>query len=263
MEDIRRGIVGWFVHKKIETKVEGFVVGVSGGIDSAVASALCAHTGFKTMVVTLPIDIGNHTYKSARRSLNHIKWLHSRHPNIRHMNINLDSTYHALRQAIPSVATRVNWLAMANMQARLRMTALYTVANHNNLLVCGTGNKIEDFGIGFFTKHGDGAVDISPLADLMKSEVYKLADCLGIRKEIREAIPSDDLWANGRSDVDQIGATYPELEWAMNYRDAEEWGVQQDAPNERQTEVLAIYDELHAKNYHKMMMPPKYEIRRI
>jgi NAD+ synthase len=137
-------------------------------------------------------------------------------------------------------------LAMANSRSRLRMMTLYAIGQSENCLVAGTGNKIEDFGVGFYTKYGDGGVDISPIADLTKSEVFELAAHLGVIESIRIAKPTDGLWGDGRSDEDQLGATYPELEWAMDFEGDEE------TLSERQKEVLAIYSKFHIQNKHKM-----------
>jgi NAD+ synthase len=147
-----------------------------------------------------------------------------------------------------------NQLSMANSRARLRMMTLYAVGQTNGLLVVGTGNKVEDFGIGFYTKYGDGGVDISPIADLNKTEVYKLAEYLNVLKEIRQAEPTDGLWSDQRKDEDQIGATYVELEWAMSFSGS------QDDLSDRETKVLEIYKRLHEMNSHKMQPIPVCKI---
>lgn len=262
MQRVKNTIIRWLVNKKIDTNTNGFVVGVSGGIDSAVASTLCAQTGFYTLVVNMPIHMGNHN-ASTRIALKHINWLRAKHPKAHHMDFHLTNTYHAMRQSIPGIKPRVNWLAMANMQARLRMTALYTLANTYNLLVCGTGNKVEDFGIGFFTKYGDGGVDISPIGDLYKSDVYKLAKHLDIIKAIQKSEPSDGLWEDGRTDESQIGATYDELEWAMKFVKKHRFDLDEVSGNltERQRKVLVIYQYLNKANKHKMEEIPVCKMR--
>lgn len=234
-------IVTWLKKYAQQCGTKGFIIGISGGIDSAVTSTLCAKTGLDVLVLNMPI---RQTKAESDRGVEHISWLTSNFSNVKTLTIELTDTFTMLEQAFPH-QTKVNPLAMANSRARLRMATLYAVGQTNSLLVAGTGNKIEDFGIGFFTKYGDGGVDISPIADLTKSEVFQLAKALNIVTSIQQAKPTDGLWEDGRSDEDQIGATYPELEWAMEYSDN---GQQL---TERQQEVLAIYAKLHNANKHK------------
>jgi NAD+ synthase len=179
------------------------------------------------------------------RGNKHIENLKSRFSNVSSLEINLTKTFETLENIYPKETVQ-NHLAMANTRARLRMTTLYAVAQDNNLLVAGTGNKVEDFGIGFYTKYGDGGVDLSPIADLMKTEVFALAKHLNVINEIQVAKPTDGLWEDGRSDEDQIGATYPELEWAM------EFSGNESELNERQKFVLNLYRKLNRTNKHKM-----------
>lgn len=231
----------------------GTVVGVSGGIDSAVTSALCARTGLPTLCVEMPI---HQATSQVARAKDHIAWLRARHPNVRMEVVQLTPLFDALVAAFPVHDDKaVMELALANTRARLRMTALYYFAGLLRYVVAGTGNKVEDFGIGFFTKYGDGGVDLSPIADLTKTEVYAVARELGIIDSIMQAKPTDGLWGDDRSDEDQIGASYPELEWAMELR---ERGVDPKtmALTPRQQEVLAIFDRRKAANAHKMTMPP-------
>lgn len=203
---------------------------------------LCAQTGKKVLLVSMPI---RQTSAEYNRGAEHIADLERRFPNVEAAEIDLTDAFGMLEKTLPQ-DTAANHLAMANTRARLRMTTLYALGQTHGLLVAGTGNKIEDFGIGFYTKYGDGGVDISPIADLTKTQVFRLADHLGIVRSIQEARPTDGLWEDGRSDEDQIGATYPELEWAMDF-DGEE-----SALTERQKEVLGIYRRLNRINRHKM-----------
>ncbi len=237
-------IVNWLTAYCEKSRMNGFVIGISGGIDSALTSTLCALTGKQVICLNMPI----HQHKAEYdRGQQHIQWLKSNYSNITSSEVELTQPFDSISKAFPlEIQDR---LTMANTRARLRMTTLYAFASHHKLLVAGTGNKIEDFGIGFFTKYGDGGVDVSPIADLMKSEVYTLAKELGVVDSIQQAAPTDGLFADGRSDEDQIGATYNELEWVMNFI-----ATKQDpaALNARQKEVMAIYQQRHAANLHKI-----------
>ncbi|MDF3028557.1 MAG: synthetase [Fluviicola sp.] len=235
-------ISNWLKQYALDAGVNGFVVGISGGVDSAVTSALCARTGMKVLVLNMPI---RQPKAELSRATEHIDWLLTNFSNVEAQTIDLTDTFHHLEKTFPS-RTVENHLAMANSRARLRMTTLYALGQTHGLLVTGTGNKIEDFGVGFFTKYGDGGVDLSPIADLTKTEVFELAGALNIVDSILTAKPTDGLWEDGRSDEDQIGATYPELEWAMDFNGNEE------TLNQRQKEVLAIYRKLNKANKHKM-----------
>lgn len=233
-----------------QTPLDGFVVGVSGGVDSALTSTLCAMTGKPVVLVNMPI---RQKQEEFNRSETQIKSLKQRFSNVKDYEIDLGETFKKLELTLPKEAVE-NGLAMANTRARLRMLTLYAIGQGNNLLVAGTGNKVEDFGVGFFTKYGDGGVDISPIADLMKSEVFQLAKAVGVIQEILDAPPTDGLWDDERVDEDQIGASYDELEWAMAYKG--------DKTNltERQLEVISIYDKFHKANKHKMVPIPVCEI---
>ena len=249
-------IINWLKEYASTSKTNGFVVGVSGGIDSAVVSTLCAMTGLPVIVLNMPI---RQTTAEYDRASEHINWL-LKFPNVIAKEINLTSAFEAIEATLPEGIQ--DHLTMANTRSRLRMTTLYAFACNNKMLVTGTGNKVEDFGVGFYTKYGDGGVDISPIADLMKSEVYALGAELGIIDSILQARPTDGLWADGRTDEDQIGATYDELEWAMTYL-AKKNGigmVELERPTERQKEVLAIYTRFHNANKHKMMPIPVCKI---
>jgi len=191
-------------------KTESLVVGVSGGIDSSVTSTLCAMTGLKTIVLSMPIK-----QKSTQHdlSLKHQEWLKKKFNNVEGYTVSLDELFNSFKTSLSNFD---NNHGMANSRARLRMTTLYQVASANKGIVVGTGNKIEDFGVGFYTKYGDGGVDISPIADCNKSEVWDLGKELNILKEIIEADPTDGLWDDGRTDEGQLGLSYKDLEEAMN-----------------------------------------------
>lgn len=239
----------WIKNYAISCSSDGFVVGVSGGIDSAVTSVLAAKTGLNLICVEMPI---HQNKKQVKRGLKHIKWLKENFSNVSSIKIDLTLTFDEFVTTISQDNT--NELALANSRARLRMTTLYYLAQANNSLVLGTGNKIEDFGIGFFTKYGDGGVDISPIADLLKSEVYNIGQELGINNDILTAAPTDGLWKNEKTDEDQIGATYAELEWAMNFKGNE------GLLSKREKKVLQIYTTLNNANQHKMNEIPVCKI---
>ena len=243
-------IVNWLSDYANKSTIKGFVIGISGGIDSAVTSTLCAMTGKKVIALNLPIL---QPVSQLNRSNEHIKWLENHFENVSSATVNLTKTFQMISSDLPTSIQ--DHLTMANVRARLRMTTLYAFAGHNGYLVAGTGNKIEDFGIGFFTKYGDGGVDISPIADLTKTEVFELAKELNIVSSIQIAKPTDGLWDDDRSDEDQIGASYPELEWAMEY-DASELKNETNGLTERQQTVLAIYRKLNKANQHKMQPIP-------
>jgi NAD+ synthase len=244
-QEVIKYIVNWLLQYSEKSRTEGFVIGISGGIDSAVTSTLCALTGKKVICLNMPIHQQKPEYD---RSQQHITWLKSNYKNVTAREVELSKPFQSISEALP--ADIQDWLTMANTRARLRMTTLYAFASHHKMLVAGTGNKIEDFGIGFFTKYGDGGVDLSPIADLMKSEVYALAKELGVITSIQEAAPTDGLFADGRNDEDQIGASYDELEWAMNFNSNE--NADHNLLSPRQKEVMAIYQQRHAANRHKI-----------
>jgi NAD+ synthase len=208
-------------------------------------------------VLCLEMPIHQSKYQ-VTRAANHIFWLKEHHPNVRSEWIDLTPVFDNLIEVLPSVSNEdVRLMSLANTRARLRMTSLYYFAALEKLLVAGTGNKVEDFGVGFYTKYGDGGVDLSPIADLLKSEVYELSAYLGVHQDIMEAPPTDGLWGDDRTDEDQIGATYPELEWAMEM-DAE--GKKAEDFSGRQQEVFRIYKKLNAVNRHKMLPIPVCQI---
>lgn len=246
-EKVVEHIVTWLKDYATNAKVNGFVIGISGGIDSAVTSTLCAKTGFPVLCLEMPI---HQAENQITRAYNHIEWLQNNFSKIQTQTIQLTPVFDSLVDSFPSVENEEErFMSLANTRARLRMTSLYYFAALNGYLVAGTGNKVEDFGVGFFTKYGDGGVDLSPIADLTKTEVYKIAKYLGVNNEIIQAAPTDGLWGDDRTDEDQIGASYPELEWAMQMIDE---GKTMDDFDGRKRTVLKIYTKLHKANKHKM-----------
>ena len=247
VEKVTQYIISWLKEYASNAGVKGFVVGVSGGIDSAVTSTLCAKTGLPTLCLEMPI----HQEKDqVNRATRHISFLKDHFKNVSSTLVNLTPVFSSLKEAVPKVDNEEDrFMSLANTRARLRMTSLYYFAGLKNLLVAGTGNKVEDFGVGFYTKYGDGGVDLSPIADLMKSEVYAIASFLEINNEIQEAPPTDGLWGDDRTDEDQLGASYDELEWAMN---AQEMGRTTEEFHGRKKEVYKTYLKLNKANKHKM-----------
>ncbi len=244
--ELSKHITVWLNAYCEKARLSGFIVGISGGVDSALTSTLCALTSKKTILVNLPIRQATSEYTRAKE---HIEDLKSKFANVESLEVDLTDLFHQFEKTLPK-DTVENALAMANTRARLRMTTLYAIGQTHNCLVAGTGNKIEDFGVGFFTKYGDGGVDISPIADLTKTEVTNLAAKLGVIDSILVAKPTDGLWGDDRSDEDQIGATYPELEWAMEFNGDEE------NLDMRQKNVLSIFKKLNTTNKHKMEAIP-------
>ncbi len=254
-EKVTNHIVQWLKDYAIKSGVKGFVIGISGGIDSAVTSTLCAKTGLEVLALEMPI---HQAPSQVNRGLNHIKWLKENFNQITVKQVNITGVFDQLLQALPPVSMEdERFMALANTRARLRMTTLYYFAALKKLLVAGTGNKVEDFGVGFYTKYGDGGVDLSPIADLLKSEVYELAKYMGINDEIITAAPTDGLWGDDRTDEDQIGASYDELEWAMKAFDSKKTASDFIG---REQEVFTIYEKLHRANLHKMNPIPVCKI---
>ena len=196
--------------EKMPSKAQSLIIGISGGIDSSVSSTLSAMTGIKTIVLSMPIK-----QKSSQHdlSLKHQEWLVKNFSNVESHTLNLDKLFETFEGALSNFDSE---LGMANSRARIRMTTLYQVAAANKGIVVGTGNKVEDFGVGFYTKYGDGGVDISPIADCNKSEVWEIGKSINILQEIIDATPTDGLWDDGRTDEGQLGLKYAELEEAMN-----------------------------------------------
>ena len=246
-------ITQWLLQYATNANVKGFVVGISGGIDSAVVSTLCARTGLKTLCVQMPI---HQSSQELLRATEQISFLKNNFENVTEVETDLSAAFDNFISLFDLKDSETKALTLANTRARLRMTALYYHAGINGLLVAGTGNKIEDFGVGFFTKYGDGGVDISPIADLLKSEVFALASFLKIPESLQKAPPTDGLFGDSRTDEQQLGATYDELEWAMSADN----GQGTDASSARQEEVLSIYRRLNKANQHKILPIPVCEI---
>jgi len=241
-------ITGWLKEYSQRASARGFVIGVSGGIDSAVSSTLAARTGLPLLIVEMPI---HQSRDQVTRAQEHIAFLKNSYATVDSVEVELTGVFDRFIEALPDSPDGASReMSLVNTRARLRMTTLYYFAALHGRLVVGTGNKVEDFGIGFFTKYGDGGVDLSPIADLVKTEVYQLGSALGVNEAILKAPPTDGLWGDDRTDEDQIGASYPELEWAMGFNgDAA-------ALDNRQREVLAIYKRLNTANQHKMEAIP-------
>ncbi len=236
-------IVKWLDTYLGRSGLKGFVIGVSGGIDSAVTSCLCARTGKSVLALNMPIYQAK---DQVVRSCDHIAWLEKKFENVQGIDMELSPVFDEIKTSFPGSIQ--DSMTMANTRSRLRMLTLYAFASSHKMLVAGTGNRVEDFGVGFYTKYGDGGVDISPVADLTKTQVYSLGKSLGIIEDILTAAPTDGLWDDNRSDESQIGATYKELEWAMAYLDSSK----KEALNTRQKKVLSIYKKFHIANKHKM-----------
>ena len=245
---LQEKISDWLSNYLIDNKLDSFVIGISGGIDSAVTSTLCAMTGHKTYVIVMPI---HQKEDETNRGIEHCDWLKKQYPNVEDIQIDLTSTFDQFKGVFQDEFK--DKLALANLRARIRMSTLYYIAGNTRGIVVGTGNKIEDFGVGFFTKYGDGGVDISPIADLMKSEVYDLGKSLGIVDSIMIAKPTDGLWDDDRTDEDQLGVSYNQLEWAMNFKG--------DRSNltETQKNILDTYEKHRNKNIHKMKGIPVFK----
>ena len=224
-------ISNWILDYSNKNNFSSLVIGISGGIDSAVTSTLSARTNLQTHVVTMPI-LDHQTLNN--RGNNHVDWLKKNFKNITHHHIDLSKVFGEFQDKLGSNNSEHGY---ANSQARLRMTTLYQIAASNNGIVVGTGNKVEDFGIGFYTKYGDGGVDISPIADCLKTEVWNMGKELGINQEIIEADPTDGLWNDGRTDEQQVGLSYEEIEEAM---------LNEQSSNRNR------YMEIRSKNVHKM-----------
>ena len=252
-DKVTNHIINWLKDYLEKSNLNGFIVGVSGGIDSALTATLCAKTSHPVKCLEMPI------HQNKMQNLNssiQINWLKSNFPNVTCDEVNLSNIFDEFIDMTTDTANELTNLALANSRARLRMLTLYYYSTINRYLVAGTGNKVEDFGIGFYTKYGDGGVDISPIADLLKSQVFELGNHLNLPKEILSATPTDGLWEDGRNDEDQIGASYDEIEWAMN-RDSDDINSE---TNNREKEVISIFKSLNTKNMHKMIPIPVCEI---
>lgn len=243
-------ITTWIKDYAATHGIKSLVVGVSGGIDSAVVSTLCARTGLPTHAVCMPIRQSKHTHEL---SVAHAYWLTKNYSNVTNYTIDLTPTFDKFELAMNGVFT--NELGFANSRSRLRMMTLYQIAQSEQGIVVGTGNKVEDFGVGFFTKYGDGGVDISPIADCMKTEVWAMGRELGIMQEIIDAPPTDGLWDDGRTDQDQLGGlSYQDLELAMQM---DEGIVKSDDP--KLLAQLEKYRTIRSRSLHKMMPIPVFK----
>ena len=255
VEKVNEHIVNWLKTYANNAKVSGFVVGISGGVDSAVTSSLCAQTGLPTLCIEMPI---HQAQNQVNRGREHIDQLQKRFSNVTRAEANLTPIYEAFKTEMAFASDETKYhLSLANTRARLRMTTLYYYAGIHGYLVAGTGNKVEDFGVGFYTKYGDGGVDLSPIADLMKSDVYALGTYLQIPESILQAAPTDGLFGDNRTDEDQLGASYDELEWAML---EDEQGSKSNQFSGREKEAFDIYKRLNLINKHKMEAIPVCEI---
>ena len=236
-------IANWIKNytKTIKTQPVTLVIGVSGGVDSALTSTLCAHTGLKTIAISMPIKQNSSQHDL---SLRHLDYLKKNFDNVDCKIIELDNIFKTFESAMQDFDSE---LAFANSRSRLRMVTLYQVAQSNNGIVVGTGNKVEDFGVGFYTKYGDGGVDISPIADCTKSEVWDLAKEIGVIKDIIDAAPTDGLWDDSRNDENQLGLSYKQLEEAMENKNSQ---------------YYKKYEEIRGPNLHKMKPIPVCEFPR-
>ena len=239
-EQLKNKIVAWIKDYTKENGIKSLVVGVSGGIDSAVVSTLCAETGLPTYVLGMPIH-----QKEEQESLSdtHLEWLHTKFSNVICHKFDLSKTFDTFQFTMKEFGA--NKLALANSRSRLRMVTLYQVAGSVGGIVVGTGNKVEDYGVGFYTKYGDGGVDIAPIADLYKTEVWMLGEHLNVDERIIFASPTDGLWDDGRTDEDQIGATYADLEYAMEHGTGS---------------AIRILHDFNTKNKHKMQPIPTFKL---
>lgn len=249
-----RHIVKWIKDYARSAKLRTLVVGISGGIDSSVVSTLCAETGLDVIVVQMPI---RQNRRLDNRSSMQATWLLERYPNVTHVSMDLTPVFTAFEKQLEPICRDSAGidLAFANSRARLRMMTLYQIAGSYGGIVVGTGNRVEDFGVGFFTKYGDGGVDISPIGDCMKTAVWDMGCELGLPQEIIDAEPTDGLWDDGRTDEGQLGMTYPELELAMTQAETNS-GVD----NKKEKENLKKYRDIRARNLHKMVPIPVCKI---
>jgi len=244
-------IVTWICDYCSEYNIKSLVVGVSGGIDSSVVSTLCAKTGLPVYALGMPI---HQKVEQEDLSDDHLEWLQSNFDNVIVQKFDLTEVFDTFQSTMLEFG--VDKHSLANSRSRLRMVTLYQVATTVGGIVVGTGNKVEDYGIGFYTKYGDGGIDIAPIADLYKTEVWRLGEHLGVDERIISALPTDGLWDDGRTDEDQIGTSYTMLEWVM------ERGLQEDPMflNEDQTNAINIYQKFHMQNKHKMVEIPTFKL---
>ena len=239
-QELKERIVKWIKDYANDNKIQSLVVGVSGGIDSAVVSTLCAETELPVFALGMPIH-----QDSDQESLSdlHLAWLKKKYKNVKTLKFNLTKVFEKFKEALEDYSH--DDLALANSRSRIRMITLYQIAGKYNGIVVGTGNKVEDYGVGFYTKYGDGGVDIAPIADIYKTEVWKLGGHLGVNEKIIEASPTDGLWDDKRTDEDQLGASYAELEEAMEYGSGP---------------ALDVLERYNRMNKHKMESIPTFKL---
>lgn len=255
-ENLSLKIQEWIKNYVTENGISTLVIGVSGGIDSAVVSTLCAETGIPTIVVGMPI---NSSPENTKLSDLQIALLTTKYENVDGFNIDLTPVFESFKSHKAFEKTFFSELGFANTKSRLRMMSLYQIAASVGGLVVGTGNKVEDFGVGFYTKYGDGGVDISPIADLYKSEVRELGRLLGVPQDIINAEPTDGLWDDNRVDETQIGTSYDNLEWVMEYG-LKKWEDGLELTEKEQI-VISNYLSFHTKNKHKMVSIPIFDLK--
>jgi len=269
-KNLKDRIVKWLGDYALHNpSVKSFVVGVSGGIDSAVVSTLCAETGLPTYVLSMPL---HSSLDDDRLSNDHTKWLESNYSNVTRVRVELSSVYeqfiHSLNWWTDSVDYTSNAHANANTKSRIRMVTLYQIAGSVSGVVVGTGNKVEDYGVGFYTKYGDGGVDIAPIADLYKTEVWMLGEHLGVDERIISATPTDGLWDDGRTDEDQLGVSYQDLEWVMESgifnsplstpTNLSQWDDKE--LSDTQKKAVEQYSKFNTQNKHKMVEIPTFKL---
>jgi NAD+ synthase len=247
-KNLSEEIQNWIINYVTKYNIKTLIVGVSGGIDSAVVSTLCAKTGIPTIAVGIPLNSKPENTKLSELQLDFLCKL-----NIKTVEYDLSKTFKSFEGLMSDFF--VSDLASANSKSRMRMMTLYHIATTMKGIVVGTGNKVEDFGVGFYTKYGDGGVDISPIADLYKTEVRELGRYLGVPQEIINSTPTDGLWDDDRNDEEQIGATYEDLEWVMEY------GIDKQSYTEKEFKVLQIYQNFNEKNKHKMVPIPIFDLK--
>jgi NAD+ synthase len=247
-ENLSEEIQNWITNYVNNHNIKTLVIGVSGGIDSAVVSTLCARTGIPTIAVGMPLSSKPENTKLSNLQLDFLSKL-----NVKTFDYDLTKTFNSFETLMSEFFN--SELSSANSKSRMRMMTLYHIATTVKGIVVGTGNKVEDFGVGFYTKYGDGGVDISPIADLYKTEVRELGRYLGVPQDIINAIPTDGLWDDDRNDEEQIGATYEELEWVMEH------GIKKQVYTEKEFNILGIYESFNKKNNHKMIPIPIFDLK--
>ena len=263
-EKLEFDIVRWLKDYYYMYALDSFVVGVSGGIDSAVTSTLCAKTGLPVHAVGMPLYQDPDQESLSDR---HLEWLSLNYPNVRQHKFDLSDTFDSFLDTMGPQFTSKH--AEANSRSRLRMITLYQIAACQGGVVVGTGNKVEDYGVGFYTKYGDGGVDIAPIADLYKTQVWGLGEYMGVPQEIIDAEPTDGLWDDKRTDESQLGVSYEQLEWVMesgivnNLHDANEVEMWKGVPlTEDQRTAVKQYTKFNTMNKHKMLPIPTFKLEK-